>query len=237
MLGTKLRQRNLQPEEMDRPDIAVEAFAGSLRALERINWWSGSAGILWPALRTLARELAPQPLRVLDIATGAGDLPLRLWRRARQTRLPVDIHGCDRSPHAVAFACQRAEAAGADVKFFQCDALADPFPGKYDAVVSSLFLHHLDEEQAAALLGRMKQAARRLVLVNDLARSRLGFLLAWAGVRVLSRSPVAHVDGPRSVEGAFTPAEALALAERAGLHGAAVARRWPCRYLLTYRVS
>jgi hypothetical protein len=60
-------------------------------------------------------------------------------------------------------------------------------------------------------------------------------LLACAGTRLLSRSPVVHVDGPRSVAAAFTPAEALDLAQRAGLTGATVVRRWPCRFLLTWR--
>ena len=55
--------------------------------------------------------------------------------------------------------------------------------------------------------------------------------------RVLSGSRVVHVDGPRSVEGAFTALEAQKLAERAGLAGARVSRRWPCRYLLSWSRS
>jgi SAM-dependent methyltransferase len=230
-----LRQRHRQPEEMDRPDIAEPDFAGSLHALERINWLSGSAGVLWPSIRDLARGPGSAPLSLLDIATGAGDIPLRLWNKARRAGIALAVHGCDRSGHAVRFASQRAQAAHADVQFFQLDALNDPFPDAYDIVTTSLFLHHLEAEQALELLRRMAVAARRLVLVNDLNRCRRGFLLAWVGARLLSRSPVAHVDAPRSVEGAFTPQEALELARRAGWEGATVARRWPCRFLLSWR--
>ncbi len=77
-------------------------------------------------------------------------------------------------------------------------------------------------------------AAARLVLINDLARTGAGYLLAWAGCRVLSRSPVVHHDGPASVASAFTPDEALELAREAGLAGATVARRWPERFLLAW---
>src|SRR5438128_111546 len=58
----------------------------------------------------------------------------------------------------------------------------------------------------------------------------------WSGsARSLwSRSEVVHVDGPRSVEGAYTPEEALELAKRAGLRGATVRRSWPCRFLLSW---
>jgi hypothetical protein len=82
----------------------------------------------------------------------------------------------------------------------------------------------------------MSQAAR-LVLINDLVRSRTGYLLAHLGTRFLSASDVVHIDGPRSVEGAFTVDELLALARRAGLDGAGVIRQWPCRMLLEWERS
>jgi hypothetical protein len=149
--------------------------------------------------------------------------------------LSLGLAGCDVSPVALDHARQQAINEGADIHFFPYDALREPLPAGYDAVVSSLFLHHLTEPQAVELLRQMAAAAGRLVLVNDLMRSRAGYLLAWVGTRLLSRSPVVHFDGPRSVEGAFTVAEARALAEQAGLAGAVVGRRWPCRYLLSWR--
>lgn len=230
-----MHQRRLQPEIMDQPGLAEQEHIAALRGLARINWWSGSARLLWPPIRDLARENPSRPLRVLDVATGGGDVPIRLWRRARQAGLPIQVDGCDRSSTAVGHATRNAEHRRADVRFFPLDALNEPLPSGFDVVVSSLFLHHLTEEQAVELLRRTGEAANRLVLINDLARSRAGYALAYAGTRLLSRSWVAHVDGPRSVEAAFTPAEALALAQRAGLTGATVARRWPCRFLLTWR--
>jgi ubiquinone/menaquinone biosynthesis C-methylase UbiE len=206
----------------------------ALRGLERINWWSGSARILWRPLATLARQTG-QPLRVLDLATGGGDVPVRLWQHARRAGLPLHLDGCDVSPEAVAFARQRAAAAGAELRFLVWDALAGPLPSGYDVLMCSLFLHHLDEPHAIDLLHRMGQAAGRLVLVNDLVRSRAGLILAYLGTRLLSRSVVVHTDGVCSVQGAFTIPEVCELAARAGLHGATVVPRWPCRLLLTWR--
>jgi hypothetical protein len=74
-----------------------------------------------------------------------------------------------------------------------------------------------------------------MVLINDLVRNRAGFVLAYAGTRILSASKVVHSDGPRSVEGAFTLAEVRALAKRAGMQDAQVDKRWPCRLLLSWR--
>ncbi len=228
-----LHQRRRQPEVMDQAGLDADAHAAALTALVRINWWSGSAGILWPAIRELAAS--GRPLRVLDVATGAGDVPIRLRHQARRAGLDIHFAGCDVSPTALAYAGLRAERAGADVRFFQLDALHDPLPDDYDVLTSSLFLHHLDEGPAVELLRRMGAAARQLVLVNDLRRSPTGYALAWLGTRLLSRSWVAHIDGPRSVEGAFTIEEAMGLAQQAGLHDATIKRRWPCRFLLSWR--
>lgn len=233
----RLRHRRRQPELMDQPGLDARAHHAALRALKRINWLSGSAGILWRPIRDLARAGPGRPLRLLDVATGAGDVPLRLWRKARRAGIPLEVAGCDVSPVSVDFAQRQAERQQAAVSFFEGDACRGDLPVDYDVMTCSLFLHHLDQEQALALLRALGRQTRQLVLVNDLNRSRAGYLLAWAGSRLLTRSRIVHVDGPRSVEGAFTIAEAKGLAEEAGLGGAQVESRWPCRWLLSWRRS
>jgi hypothetical protein len=162
-------------------------------------------------------------------------VPIRLWRRAARAGLSWEVRGCDKSPFAVAHARALAERTGAAVSFFVHDALRQPLPADFDALSCSLFLHHLDEEEACALLRRLAEAAGHLVLVNDLVRSLAGLALAHLGTRLLCTSAVVHTDGPRSVAGAFTLDEVRALAEKAGLAGARVERRWPCRLLLSWR--
>lgn len=222
---------------MDQPNLAVERRRHALRGLERINWWSGSVRLFWPALASLARELAPTPIRVLDVGTGGGDVLRALRRRARRAKLPMVLEGCDRSAAAVDYAQARADAAGADLRFFVHDVLAGDLPADHDAVVCSLFLHHFDEQQSVAVLRRMAAATRHFVLINDLRRCFTGWLLAHVAGRILTTSGVVHVDGPRSVAAAWTRSEVLALAQRAGLDGASYRRYWPFRFLLSWRWS
>lgn len=226
--------RSRQPEIMDQPGLAAERHEEALRGLGRINSVSASASILWRPLAAAARTWRDRPFRVLDIATGGGDVPIRLWQKARRHHLPLTIDACDVSETAIRFAQRQSQAAGADIRFFQLDVFQDPIIDEYDAVTCSLFLHHLDDEEAIELLGLMAAAARRVVLVNDLVRSRTGYWLARCATKLLTRSGVVHFDGPVSVLSAYTPSEALALAERAGIAGATVARQWPCRYLLSW---
>lgn len=229
-------QRHSRPEIMEQPGLAAAHHVHALQALSRVNFWSRSAGILWPPLRALARAVSPRPLRVLDLATGGGDLPIRLWKKACRAGLPVILSGCDISPLAIHHAQAAANRAGAEVTFFVHDVLhGEPLQG-YDAVMTSLFLHHQETEEGARnLLRHMADSAARMVLVNDLIRSFMHLMLAHVATRLLTTSYVVHNDGPRSVEAAWTMAEARRLAEEAGLSGARVSWRWPFRFLLTWR--
>src|SRR5437879_5864891 len=95
-----VRQRRRESEIMDRPDLEERRHAQALRGLARINRWSGSARILWRPLQAVARQWGSAPLRLLDVATGGGDVPLRLWRKARRAGMALEVEGCDRSPTA-----------------------------------------------------------------------------------------------------------------------------------------
>ncbi len=222
---------------MDDPRLDGDLHQAALRGLSRLNYLSGSARTIWPPLAALARQLGRQQLRVLDVASGAGDVPVRLWRRSRRAGLHLEIHGVDVSPRAIEFAARRAAAEQAAVHFSILDVLAGPLPEGFDVVTCSLFLHHLAEEQGVLLLQAMAKATKHLVLVNDLRRSAAGLALAHLAAWALSGSDVVRVDGARSVRAAFTVREATAMARAAGLKGAIVERRWPLRFLLSWERS
>jgi len=220
---------------MDDPGLDLLEHRHALTALGRANFVSGTTASLWPAIRQAARDAGATPIRVIDVASGGGHVAVALARRANAEGLALDIVGYDISPVAIDYARTLAERAGVEgVRFENADALHGSWTGGVDIAICTLFLHHLEEADAVGLLQRMKAAARRLVLVSDLRRSSMGYLFAWAGCRLLSRSRVFRVDGTRSVEAAFTPAEAALLAEKAGLDGAQVTTHWPQRWLLAW---
>lgn len=219
---------------MDEPGLDSGRHFHALRSLGRINRLSRSAAILGKPIRRLVAQWGLKRLRLLDVACGGGDITIDLWRQLRSLGIEATVDGVDISPRAAEFARCQARAAGAAVVFDVADILAGPPSQRYDVVAASLFLHHLTETQAVVALRHMAAAADRLVLINDLRRSSAGYALAWTGSRLLTRSDVVHVDGPRSVAGAFTEGEAVGLARQAGLADVAVRRQWPFRYLLSW---
>jgi 2-polyprenyl-3-methyl-5-hydroxy-6-metoxy-1,4-benzoquinol methylase len=224
-----LSRREIAPELMDDPRLDPAEHRRALTGLRRLNRWSRAAAAFWPTLRRLA--LGGKPVRLLDVATGSGDVPLTLARWAKAAGFEVEVHGCDVSDTALSVA--RSRAVGVNATFFRHDAVADPLPGGFDLVTCSLFLHHLPVAEVVTVLRHMADAGRAVV-VSDLARGRLNFVLVWLASHTLTRSRVVRFDGPVSVRAAFTPAEVRQLAEEAGLGGATVQRLWPCRMLLTW---
>ncbi|HWB08499.1 MAG TPA: methyltransferase domain-containing protein [Pirellulales bacterium] len=230
-----VNSRRREPEWMDEPALDRGLHEHALAALRRVNRLSGTAGRLWRPIHRLAAELPGNRVRVLDLASGGGDVAIALALAARRSGVSLQVDGCDVSATAVAHAEGLARRYGLDnVGFFLLDVLKADLPPAYDVVICSLFLHHLDEADAVRLLRQMAAAARHLVLVDDLRRSRFGYALAWLGCQLLTRSPVVHTDGPRSVRAAFTLAEARQLAERANLTGCRIAPHWPQRFLVSW---
>jgi 2-polyprenyl-3-methyl-5-hydroxy-6-metoxy-1,4-benzoquinol methylase len=230
-----ISERCVAAELMDQPGLDRALHVEALRGLERINAISRSASILWPQIMELARTIAPRQLRVLDVACGGGDIAVALSRRAARAGLSIQLDGCDINDCAVAEAQRRAQAAHVDTtSYFRLDAVQEQLPRGYDVITCSLFLHHLSENKAIDLMGRMAEAASHAALISDLQRSWLGYGLAWVGCRLLTRSPIVHVDGPRSVAAAFAVAEIGSLAARSGLDGAVITHHWPQRWLLAW---
>ena len=232
--GQALKQRDRQPEVMDQPGLDPAEHARALRGLRRINAISRSSTGLLRLLQALDPSGGSTPISVLELACGGGDIAIDLDRMARRSGLMLEIHACDFNPEAIRLARGNAQRRGGQVQFSVADALAEPGREPVDVVYCTLFAHHLSDDAVVTLFRVMAARARRLVIVDDLIRSRLGYALAWAGTRLLSRSWVVHTDGPLSVRAAFTPNELLRLAERAGLSGAELQRFWPERQRLIW---
>jgi 2-polyprenyl-3-methyl-5-hydroxy-6-metoxy-1,4-benzoquinol methylase len=200
---------------MDDPSLEVGEHHRALDGLRRINAISGTARKIAKQLRTLIDAFRLKQASILDVGCGSGDVVTGVARR-----LPASgnwhVEGWDMSSTAITRAneiqASRSQSAHklARVKpvMFEQHNIFDEHHRVFDFVYCSLFLHHFSETQAIAVLERMRGLARYAVIIDDLDRSWWGYWVANIGVRLLSRSPVVHFDGPQSVRAAFTVGEA-----------------------------
>jgi len=230
-----LANRRREPELMDDPHLDKCVHRQALDGLSRVNWVTRTHRLLWHPIESYCRKNHLNSASILDLGCGCGDLLVWLKTKAHSKGIDLKITGCDLSQVALEAARDRAEQEKLDAEFLQMDVLDGEFTAVQDVVICSLFLHHLKEGDVVRVLRRMMRTARHLVVAQDLLRSRWGYLISLMGTRLITRSPIVHVDGPLSVVNAFTLAEIQQLAEQAGLTGCKINRHWPERFVLTWK--
>jgi ubiquinone/menaquinone biosynthesis C-methylase UbiE len=187
----------------------------------------GGAALSWRALEPLLRGRSSHtPLRLLDVGTGAADIPRYLARRARAKGYDMEITATDVRPEIVALARERTTDPALEVRLDRPEAIGAP-DASYDVVHASLLVHHLEPGTAAGLLAEMRRVARTAVIVNDLERRTVWLAFAMLLTLAGTRNRYTRNDAPLSVRRAYSLDELTALAARAGLRPAATYRTVP----------
>jgi len=191
----------------------------ALADIDRLSAWFGGHALTIRAVRRLLAGTSPgrAPRVVVDVGGGRGDLARRLARALGRDGDRARVVLLDRDIESLALA-GGAGPGGPKILRVCADAAALPFRDEgVDVVTASLVLHHLPPDAAVASLAAMREAARLGVVVNDLLRTRLAWLLVLVGTWLFARRVSRH-DGPLSVRRAYAPDELRALGEKA---------RWP----------
>jgi 2-polyprenyl-3-methyl-5-hydroxy-6-metoxy-1,4-benzoquinol methylase len=219
--------RRVRPEEMDRPDANPAELKRSLRDLEAVNRWLGGRRSAVSLVLGLAQKVPTERVTVLDLGSGAADIPRALVREAARIGIDLRVTATDIHPKTLAFA--RAAVTGeARIQVEAADATDLHYPdASFDLVMANTMLHHFPLEQAKRVLREMERVGRWGLVVSDLARSRLALLGAEVLAATVWRGhPITRHDGPASVRAAFTTGELRELA-RKSLTGPCVVRSHP----------
>jgi 2-polyprenyl-3-methyl-5-hydroxy-6-metoxy-1,4-benzoquinol methylase len=200
------------PEMMDRPQPVSRELEDDLKNLRALNRYFGSYRLIQYFLR---RWIKPSDrLRIVDLATGSGDIPRLVADHARKVGAKIDIDALDQQAATLELA-RHLSANYPDISFIQADLLEWRPPERYDIVLCSLALHHFSEDDAVRVLRRCHELSRRFVLVSDLRRGLLGSIGAYLLTALIYRNPMTKHDARTSVARAFSFAEFADLARRA----------------------
>ncbi|MEO5718654.1 MAG: methyltransferase domain-containing protein, partial [Chthoniobacterales bacterium] len=182
----------------------------NLRALNR---YFGSYRLIRYFLRRWIRP--GDRLRILDLATGSGDIPRLVVAFARRVGAEVQIDAVDFQASTVTIARQLS-GNFPEIRYHCADIHQFGSDQSYDMVLFSLALHHFNEENAISLLRRCRALSKANVLVADLRRG----WFAKVGVDLLTttifRQPMTRNDARVSAARAFSFQEFAQLARAAG---------------------
>ena len=148
---------------------------------------------------------------MLDLGAGDGHATLRLARRLARRHPRADLTLLDRAPAVAPATLELLGAVGWDARVAAVDvfdwlAAAD---GRYDLVVTNLFLHHFDGAPLARLLALIAPRADLFVATEPLRTAPS--LLASRLVGLIGANDVTRHDAPASVQAGFRDGELGAL--------------------------
>ena len=200
-------------EMMDRPQPVSPELERDLERLRQLNRWFGSYRLVSTFIR---RWIIPDAkMRVVDLATGSGDIPRLLVDYARMIRAQIEIDAIDQQAATLEIA-RSLSAKYPEISYHAANILEWECAQGYDIALCSLALHHFSDDGAVKLLQRCRELSKRFVLVSDLRRG----VLLKAGVYMLTavifREPMTRFDARLSADRAFSFVEMRNLALQAG---------------------
>ena len=217
-------------ELLDDPGADPAAVAVSLRNISRSNRWFGGAGAVRHGLsRVLHGVSRGARLTMLDLGTGAGDLPRVAAAWGARRGLRIRSAGLELSRVAARL------AGDSGVPSMVACAGSPPVREKsVDIVLASQLLHHLAPESAVRLLRICDRLARVGVVIADLRRGWLAPAAFRVGATSLGFDRNTLVDGLTSIRRGYTAPELRGLLAAAGVEGR-VSRRPMYRLVATWR--
>jgi ubiquinone/menaquinone biosynthesis C-methylase UbiE len=213
------------PELLDGDLDDPSTLGRNLRDLRRVNRLSGGAALSRRAIAFLVPP--PAPVSVLDVGTGAVDIPLALLAAGRRDGRQVEVTATDSREEVLAAA--RALTPGLEQTDGLTLSIADgrglPFPDDaFDVGHASLVLHHIEPDEAIGFLRELARVSRRGIVINDLSRRPITFIGAWLLSHALTTNHYSRHDAPLSARRAYTLNEARSLMARADLQPVSISR-------------
>ena len=204
-------------EIMDGP-CSREELRDCLRGLARTNRLTLAYRPLlhWLNAVTGGPGALPRPLRILDAGCGYGDSLRRIERWAQQRGIAVELTGLDLNPDATAIASD-ASPAGSAIQWINADVLAYTPREPVHLVVSSLFTHHLRDNEIVQFLRWMEANAQTGWFINDLSRAAIPYHFFRVFSKLIGLHPFVQHDGPISIARSFVAQDWQDLCVAAGL--------------------
>lgn len=197
-------------ETLDDPHVDPALALRSLEDIRRSNRLFGGLAAVLCDLRTAFAAARPGPLTLLDVGTGAGDIPAAARRLAATLGRDLHTAGLEWS---VPLASAARRCCGDAVVG---DARRLPFADRsVDYVICSQVLHHFPDDEATLLLQEMHRVARLRVVIGDIRRSWLAAGGLWLASWLLGFHAVSRHDGVVSVMRGYLGPELAALVQQA----------------------
>jgi len=221
--------RSNAAELMDDFSMKGELLRDTLDKLGKINKWLGGNHITLDGLRYLLKDIPKdKTYTIIDLGCGHGDILRLIADYGRKNNYSFNLIGIDANQDAIDYAVELSEDYD-ELSFKNLDVFSEEFRNlNYDIVLSTLFLHHLDQNEIHTLLKDINAKAKLGIVVNDLHRNRMAYGLFKSLGLVISNHMIVQ-DGLTSILRAFKRKELENISKELNLKSQ-IYWKWAFRY-------
>lgn len=226
-----MKYRSKEVEIMDDFSLNTDELKVSLDKIAWINQILGGNTAVMKAIKnTLINKQPKQVTSIVDIGCGNGDMLRTVAAIARKEGFNVKLHGIDANDCTIQYGQQLSEAYP-EISYSCQDILAPGFKMEdYDIVLFTLTLHHFSDEEIVNLIRQANQHARLGIIVNDLHRSKISYILfGWLSV-VFRLGRMNINDGKISIMRGFKRKELQQFSQMLQLKSYTIQWKWAFRY-------
>ena len=227
MIDTTFRTN--EREIMDDFTLSGPPLRINLDILASINKWLGGNQVSLDGVKKLVRGYPKdQELVIVDLGCGNGDMLRRVSKLGRKMGYTFKLLGIDANNDTIQYA-KLLSLGHKNINYLNMNFFSDEFKKiDYDIVLSTLFLHHLNDEEIIEKLSFLKERARIGIVVNDLHRSKLAYFL-FNIVSFFINNKIIRNDGLVSIRRGFKKHELERFAQQLNIESQ-ITWKWAFRY-------
>ncbi len=224
-------QRSYEKELLDKDHIPTPDLYRNLKELDIINRILGGHAVTLKGLSSLLLD-RNKTYRVLDIGCGGGDTLKAVAKWAKNKGYTFVLTGVDLKPECIEYATSFCREFP-EIRFIQSDYRDLPSMNEdFDIVITSLFCHHLNDNELSDLFAWCADKSRRAFVMNDLHRHPFAYYSIAILTSMFSRSYLVKNDAKLSVLRGFKRHDLEYLLGEAGIAAYSLNWRWAFRWML-----
>ncbi|TDO73190.1 methyltransferase family protein [Flavobacterium chryseum] len=230
-MAINTKYRTQETEIMDDFSLQGEELRAALDQIASINQLLGGNRVTLNGIKKLLKKSdRRKTITIVDIGCGNGDILRMLAKFGQKNNLNFKFIGVDANDFTINYA-RTLSKEYSNIEYRCVDIFSEDFKTiQYDIVLCTLTLHHFTNEQILNIISTFNNNAQIGVVINDLHRSKLAYLLFQLICVTFNLSRMSREDGLVSILRGFRKNELEGFSQKLNLKNYSINWKWAFRY-------
>lgn len=227
-----MKYRSNEQELMDDPKLSSALLAEALQDISRANRLLGGNSITLNATyQLILQERKQKHFTIVDVGCGDGTQLRELAIFLRKKKISFSLIGVDINEKSLEIG-RSMSTSFPEISFRNHDILQMTKEDiDCDIILTTLTLHHFTDQEILVFLQQFYKLCSIGIVINDLQRSRLAYVLFKIFSLFLIKGPVAKNDGLVSIQRGFKKIELHTFSKKLAFSRSTITWKWAFRYL------